>query len=208
MLEEFTRFLPESLAPHSAAQLIRSQAQRYDDRRGSGPPAVRRMLLDKVWCWTIGYIFPDLLFLSRHFMSLVSLIIYVFNHQDRRRGERAVAYRGDRDHSVDRSDLNDDKAMVKMHRDPRKRVEKENRERRRRDLDDGEAAQDNLHHFQEKRKSSRKTEGFEADSGHASHSEKNNLKGKRLLVNGELAPFLLSTFSRYYHVLFSETFTI
>ncbi|KAJ4912071.1 Paired amphipathic helix protein Sin3-like 2 [Raphanus sativus] len=143
LLEEFTRFLPESLAPHSAAQLIRSQAQRYDDRRGSGPPAVRRMLLDK----------------------------------DRRRGERAVAYRGDRDHSVDRSDLNDDKAMVKMHRDPRKRVEKENRERRRRDLDDGEAAQDNLHHFQEKRKPSRKTEGFEADSGHASHSEKNNLKG-------------------------------
>ncbi|KAJ0229578.1 Paired amphipathic helix protein Sin3-like 2 [Hirschfeldia incana] len=144
LLEEFTRFLPESLAPHSAAQLIRSQAQRYDDdRRGSGPPAVRRMLIDK----------------------------------DRRRRERAVASRGDRDHSVDRSDLNDEKAMVQMHRDPRKRVQKESRERRNRDLDDGEAAQDNLHHFQEKRKSSRKTEGFEAYSGHSSHSEKNNLKG-------------------------------
>ncbi|KAF8083225.1 hypothetical protein N665_0787s0007 [Sinapis alba] len=139
LLEEFTRFLPESLAPHSAAQFIRSQAQRYDDRGGSDP-----VLIDK----------------------------------DRRRRERAVASRGDRDHSVDRSDLNDDKAMVKMHRDPRKRVQKENRERRRRGLDDGEAAaQDNLHHFPEKRKSSRKTEGFEAYSGHASHSEKNNLKG-------------------------------
>ncbi|KAG2333907.1 hypothetical protein Bca52824_005087 [Brassica carinata] len=140
LLEEFTRFLPESLAAHSAAQLIRSQAQRYRDR-GSGPPLVRPMLIEK----------------------------------DRRR-ERAVASRGDRDHSVDRSDLNDDKAMVKMHREPKKRVDKENRERRSRDLDDGEAEQDNLHHFSEKRKSSRRTEGFEAYSGPASHSEKNNLK--------------------------------
>uniref|UniRef100_A0A1J3GR05 Paired amphipathic helix protein Sin3-like 2 n=2 Tax=Noccaea caerulescens TaxID=107243 RepID=A0A1J3GR05_NOCCA len=140
LLEEFTRFLPESLAPHSAAQLIRSQAQRYEDR-GSGPPLVRRMLVEK----------------------------------DRRR-ERAVASRGDRDHSVDRSDLNDDKAMVKMHREQRKRVDKENRERRSRDLEDGEAELDNLQHFSEKRKSSRRTEGFEAYSGAASHSEKNSLK--------------------------------
>ncbi|KAJ0260964.1 Paired amphipathic helix protein Sin3-like 2 [Hirschfeldia incana] len=140
LLEEFTRFLPESLAAHSAAQLMRSQAQRYHDR-GSGPPLVRRMLMEK----------------------------------DRRR-ERVVASRGDRDHSVDRSDLNDDKAMVKMHRESKKRVDKENRERRSRDLDDGEAEQDNLHHFSEKRKSSRRTEGFEAYSGPASHSEKNNLK--------------------------------
>ncbi|CAN6992829.1 unnamed protein product [Brassica oleracea var. botrytis] len=142
LLEGFTRFLPESLAPHSAAQLIRSQAHRYDDR-GSGPPVVRRMFIDK----------------------------------DRRRRERAVASRGDRDHSVDRSDLNDDKAVVKMHRDPRKRGDKENRERRSRDLDHGEAAQDNLHHFPEKRKSSRKTEEFDAYSGHASHSDKSKLKG-------------------------------
>ncbi|KAL1205946.1 Paired amphipathic helix protein Sin3-like 2 [Cardamine amara subsp. amara] len=140
LLEEFTRFLPESLAPHTAAQLLRSQAQRYDDR-GSGPPVVRRMLIEK----------------------------------DRRR-ERAVVSRGDRDHSVDRSDLNDDKTMVKMHRDQRKHIDKDNRERRSRDLDDGEAEQDNLQHFPEKRKSSRRTEGFEAYSGPASHSEKNNLK--------------------------------
>ncbi|CAH2072717.1 unnamed protein product [Thlaspi arvense] len=140
LLEEFTRFLPESLAPHSAAQLIRSQAQRYDDR-GSGPPPVRRMLIEK----------------------------------DRRR-ERAVASRGDHDHTFDRSDFNDDKTMVKMHREQRKRVDKENRERRSRDLEDGEAEQDNLHHFPEKRKSSRRIEGFEAYSGPVSHPEKNNLK--------------------------------
>ncbi|ESQ33165.1 hypothetical protein EUTSA_v10005633mg, partial [Eutrema salsugineum] len=52
LLEEFTRFLPESLASHSAAQ-----------------------------------------------------------SNDHRRRERAVASRGDRDHSVDRSNHNDDKAM-------------------------------------------------------------------------------------------------
>ena len=133
--------------------------------------------------------FPDLLLLS----GLWFLCLYVLNHQDRRPRERAVASRGDRDHSVDRSDLNDDKAMVKMHRDPRKRVDKENRERRSRDLDHGEAGQDNLHHFPEKRKSSRKTEEFEAYSGHASHSEKNNLKGKRVLVKWRVYTFLLST---------------
>ncbi|CAN8256262.1 unnamed protein product [Cochlearia groenlandica] len=140
LLEEFTRFLPESLAPHSLAQSLRRQAQRYDDR-GSGPPLVRRMLIEK----------------------------------DRRR-EKVAAFRGDRDHSVDRSDFNDDKSMVKMHREQRKRVDKEIRERRSRDLEDGEAEQDNLHHFPEKGKSSRRTEGFEAYSGHASRSEKNNLK--------------------------------
>ncbi|XP_010453632.1 PREDICTED: paired amphipathic helix protein Sin3-like 2 [Camelina sativa] len=140
LLEEFTRFLPDSLAPHTAAQLLRSQAQRYDDRR-SGPPLVPRMFMEK----------------------------------DRRR-ERVVASWGDRDHSVDRSDLNDDKATVKMHRDQRKRIDKDNRERRSRDFEDGEAEQDNLQHFSEKRKSSRKAEGFEAYSGPASNSEKNNLK--------------------------------
>ncbi|XP_010550095.1 PREDICTED: paired amphipathic helix protein Sin3-like 2 [Tarenaya hassleriana] len=142
LLEEFTRFLPESLALHSAqnSQFGRNQLQRYNDR-GSGVSPMRQMQMEK-----------------------------------ERRRERAAALRGDRDHSVDRSDLNDDKAMVKMQRDQRKRVEKENRERRNRELDDREAEQDNLQHFPEKRKSSRRTEGFEAYSGPASYSEKDNLK--------------------------------
>ncbi|KAL1211316.1 Paired amphipathic helix protein Sin3-like 1 [Cardamine amara subsp. amara] len=91
-----------------------------------------------------------------------------------RRRERAVASRGD--YSVERYDLNDDKTMVKMQREHRKRVDKENRARRGRDLDDKEAEQDNLHHFPEKRKSSRRADGLEAYSGSASHSEKDNLK--------------------------------
>ncbi|EOA22967.1 hypothetical protein CARUB_v10003707mg [Capsella rubella] len=164
LLEEFTRFLPDSLAPHTAAQLLRSQAQRYDDQ-GSGPPLVRRMFVEK----------------------------------DRRR-ERSVASRGDRDHSVDRSDLNDDKAMVKMHRDQRKRVDKDNRERRSRDLEDGEAEQDNLHHISEKRKSSRRTEGFEAYSGPASNSEKNNLKSmyNQAFVFCEKVKEMLDEFNQFF----------
>ncbi|ESQ49942.1 hypothetical protein EUTSA_v10019899mg [Eutrema salsugineum] len=91
-----------------------------------------------------------------------------------RRRERAVASRGD--YSVDRYDLNDNKTMVKMQREKRKRADKENRVRRGRDLDDREAEQDNLHRFPEKRKSPRRAEGLEAYSGSASHSEKDSLK--------------------------------
>ncbi|KAL0735865.1 hypothetical protein Bca4012_012075 [Brassica carinata] len=85
----------------------------------------------------------------------------------------------DCDHSVDCSDINVDKAM---HIEPRKLVEEENRERRSRVLDvDGEAEeQGNLHHSPKKRKSSTRSESFEAYSGPAaSHYEKNNLKGDK-----------------------------
>ncbi|XP_010463539.1 PREDICTED: paired amphipathic helix protein Sin3-like 1 isoform X2 [Camelina sativa] len=91
-----------------------------------------------------------------------------------RRRDRVFASRVD--YSVDRYDLTDDKSMVKMQREQRKRVDKEHRARRGRDFDDREAEQDNLHHFSEKRKSSRRAEGLEAYSGVASHSEKDNLK--------------------------------
>ncbi|CDY28682.1 BnaCnng05680D [Brassica napus] len=90
------------------------------------------------------------------------------------RRERAVASRSD--YNADHNDLCDDKTMVKMQREQRKRADKENRERRGRVLDDREADQDNLHHFPEIRKSSRRAECPEAYSGSASHSEKDNLK--------------------------------
>lgn len=113
-----------------------------------------------------------------------------FYHQEHRR-ERAVASRGD--YNVERHDLNDDKTMVKMQREQRKRLDKENRARRGRDLDDREAEQDNLHHFPEKRKSSRRAEGLEAYAGSASHSEKDNLKSKLIPVKHIF--YLLGLFS-------------
>ena len=102
-----------------------------------------------------------------------------FYHQEHRR-ERAVASRSD--YNADHNDLCDDKTMVKMQREQRKRADKENRERRGRVLDDREADQDNLHHFPEIRKSSRRAECPEAYSGSASHSEKDNLKSKLTIV--------------------------
>jgi paired amphipathic helix protein Sin3a len=101
-------------------------------------------------------------------------LLHQMQVEKERRRERAVALRGD--YSVERYDLNDDKTMVKIQREQRKRLDKENRARRGRDLDDREAGQDNLHHFPEKRKSSRRAEALEAYSGSASHSEKDNLK--------------------------------
>ena len=98
-----------------------------------------------------------------------------FYHQERRR-ERAVTSRSD--YSADHNDLCDDKTVVKMQREQRKLADKENRERRGRVLDEREADQDNLDHFPEKRKSSRRAEGPEAYSGSASHTEKDNLKSK------------------------------
>jgi paired amphipathic helix protein Sin3a len=103
-------------------------------------------------------------------------LLHQMQVEKERRRERAVALRGD--YSVERYDLNDDKTMVKIQREQRKRLDKENRARRGRDLDDREAGQDNLHHFPEKRKSSRRAEALEAYSGSASHSEKDNLKSK------------------------------
>uniref|UniRef100_A0A1J3CP36 Paired amphipathic helix protein Sin3-like 1 n=1 Tax=Noccaea caerulescens TaxID=107243 RepID=A0A1J3CP36_NOCCA len=135
LLEEFTRFLPASLPSHSAAQYSRSQAQRYNER-GSGPPLIRQMQVEKG-----------------------------------RRREIVVASRGG--YTVDRYD---DKTMVKMQREQRKRVDKENRERRGRGLDIKEAEQDKIHHSSEKRKLSRRAEGAEAYLGSALHSEKDNLK--------------------------------
>ncbi|CAL9219216.1 unnamed protein product [Arabidopsis halleri] len=101
-------------------------------------------------------------------------LIHQMQVEKERRRERAVASRGD--YNVERYDLNDDKTMVKMQREQRKRFDKEDRARRGCDLDDREAEQDNLHHFPEKRKSSRRAEGLEIYSGSASHSEKDNLK--------------------------------
>ncbi|KAG7575603.1 Paired amphipathic helix [Arabidopsis thaliana x Arabidopsis arenosa] len=101
-------------------------------------------------------------------------LIHQMQVEKERRRERAVVSRGD--YNVERYDLNDDKTMVKMQREQRKRLDKEDRARRGRDLDDREAEQDNLHHFPEKRKASRRAEGLEIYSGSASQSEKDNLK--------------------------------
>ncbi|XVF58163.1 hypothetical protein PTKIN_Ptkin07bG0041300 [Pterospermum kingtungense] len=90
-----------------------------------------------------------------------------------RRRDRIITSHGDQDLSVDCPELDDNKAMMKMPKEQRKRVEKDNRDRRTRDPDDPEHDNNrdfNLQHFSDKKRSGRKTEGF------ASYDDKDTLK--------------------------------
>ncbi|KAL8171572.1 hypothetical protein V2J09_023376 [Rumex salicifolius] len=129
LLDEFTRFLPDTSAPASGqnAQHGRSSCHRYDDRSTQIPS--RQALLDK----------------------------------QRWQQDRVCTSRSDRDLSVERPDVDEERAMLKVNKDQRKR-EKDSRDRRNRDSDDREPEHDSMRNstgqrFSEKRKPSRK-EGF------------------------------------------------
>lgn len=74
--------------------------------------------------------------------------------------------------------MEDDKTMMKLHKEQRKRSEKEIRDRRNRDQDfkepDIDANRDMKH--LEKRKSARKVEDFGVNSGLAPYDDKDALK--------------------------------
>ncbi|XVF60417.1 hypothetical protein PTKIN_Ptkin08bG0044100 [Pterospermum kingtungense] len=129
LLDEFTRFLPDS----SAAPLAqpgpygRNATQRYNER-SSATPTLRHIQMEK-----------------------------------QRRRDRIISSHADRDLSVDRPELDDDKGMMKVQKEQRKRVEKDNRDRRTRDQDDPEHDNNrdlNLQRFPDKKRSGRKIEGF------------------------------------------------
>ncbi|BFG26777.1 hypothetical protein CerSpe_130510 [Prunus speciosa] len=147
LLDEFTRFLPDASAAASAHQ---AQYGRNSfprfNERSSATPTFRPMHMDK-----------------------------------QRRRDRIIPSHADRDLSVDRPELDDDKGMVKVQKEHRKRCEKENRDRRNRDDDDRELENDNnrdykLQRFPEKRKSSRKVEGFGVTANFAPYDDKDSLK--------------------------------
>ncbi|CAJ2665561.1 unnamed protein product [Trifolium pratense] len=79
----------------------------------------------------------------------------------------------DRDLSVERPDLDDDKTMMNMHKEQRKR---ESRDRRIRDHDDREHDLDNSQRFPDKKKSVKKAEAYGLSSDFASHDDKDALK--------------------------------
>lgn len=96
-----------------------------------------------------------------------------------RRRDRIVASHADRDMSVDRSELDEDKAM-KVHKEQRKHSEKENRDRRVRDHDDREPDNNrdfNLQRF-DKKKSAKKAEGFGVNANFTSYDDKDTLKSE------------------------------
>ncbi|KAK3002319.1 hypothetical protein RJ639_021444 [Escallonia herrerae] len=104
-------------------------------------------------------------------------------NMDKQRGrrDRIIAPHAERDPSVERPDLDDDKTMIKLHKEQKKRAEKENRDRRNRDQDYREPEHDNhrdvnLHRLAEKRKSARKVDDFGMSPGLASYNDKDAVK--------------------------------
>lgn len=131
LLDEFTRFLPDSSAhtpaPHAA--FGGRPFQRYDER-SSGVTTLRQSQIEK-----------------------------------RFRRDRIVSPHGERDVSVERPDTDEDKTMLRLHKEQKKRAERENRERRNRDQDYREPENENngdisMHRLADKRKSARKVEDF------------------------------------------------
>ncbi|TYH99630.1 hypothetical protein ES332_A11G079500v1 [Gossypium tomentosum] len=82
---------------------------------------------------------------------------------DKRRRDRIITSHADHGISVDHPELDDDKTMMKMQKEQRKRLEKENRDRRTRDLDDSKHDNNrdcNLQRIHDKKRYGRKIEGF------------------------------------------------
>ncbi|XP_021760068.1 paired amphipathic helix protein Sin3-like 2 isoform X1 [Chenopodium quinoa] len=149
LLEEFTRFLPDnsSSATVHHSQHIRSSLPRFDERSSAVPS--RQMHLDK-------------------------------QRLRKETKDRVGSSHLEHDHSVERPDLDEDRGAIKSHKDQRKR-DKDNRERRNRDLDDREPEHDNNRDFNsqrlpDKRKPTRKVEGFGANSLLASSDDKAGMK--------------------------------
>ncbi|KAL2528801.1 Paired amphipathic helix protein Sin3-like 2 [Forsythia ovata] len=149
LLEEFTRFLPDSSATASAANAAfgRHSFHSYEEKTPV-IPAMRQSNMDK---------------------------------QRIRRG-RIFSPHGERNLSIERPDLDDDKTVMKLHKEQKKqRAEKENRDRRNRDPDDREPDSENngdisMLRLSDRRKSARKVEDFGGNSNLASNDDKDAWK--------------------------------
>ncbi|KAI3452368.1 hypothetical protein Pfo_009033 [Paulownia fortunei] len=148
LLDEFTRFLPDTSATASAphASFGRHSFHRYDER-SSALPTMRQSHIDK----------------------------------QRPRRDRVTDPNGERDLSVERPDMDDDKTVMKLHKEQKKHNERENRDRRNRDQDDRDPDTENngdisMHRLSDKKKSARKVEDFGGNSNLASYDDKDALK--------------------------------
>ncbi|KAI3474840.1 hypothetical protein Pfo_030151 [Paulownia fortunei] len=148
LLDEFTRFLPDTSATASAphASFGRHSFHRYDER-SSALPTMRQSHIDK----------------------------------QRPRRDRVIDPNGEWDLSVERPDMDDDKTVMKLHKEQKKHNERENRDRRNRDQDDRDPDTENngdisMHRLSDKKKSARKVEDFGGNSNLASYDDKDALK--------------------------------
>lgn len=79
--------------------------------------------------------------------------------------------------------MDDDKTVMKLHKEQKKHSEKENRDRRNRDQDERDPDTENngdtsMHRLSEKTKSARKVEEFGGNSNFASYDDKDALKSE------------------------------
>ncbi|KAL0431680.1 UNVERIFIED_CONTAM: Paired amphipathic helix protein Sin3-like 2 [Sesamum radiatum] len=105
------------------------------------------------------------------------------SHMDKQRlrRDRTMGPNGERDLSVERHDMDDDKTVVKLHKEQKKHIEKENRDKRNRDQDDRDPDTENngefsMHRLSDKRKSARKVEDFGGNLNLASCDDKDASK--------------------------------
>ncbi|XP_047314701.1 paired amphipathic helix protein Sin3-like 2 isoform X2 [Impatiens glandulifera] len=141
LLDEFTRFLPETSATH--VSFGRPSLHRYDER-SSVITAPRQTPIDK-----------------------------------QRRKDRIINSH-ERDQSVERNDYHDDKTIIKNQKDPKKRAEKESKERRNHDQDYKETEHNSNRDFimqrNDKPKKNPKFEDVGTSSVMASYDDKNALR--------------------------------
>lgn len=174
LLDEFVRFLPDASAVASSHHAtFGRQAHRYDERSSM----LRGTQMNKV----IYLIQIRAFLLNRFFLSQYKgmHLLYLFQQQFRR--DRILAPHTTRDASIERPDLDDDKTMIKLHREHRKRPEKDIRDRRSRDQDYKDVEHD-MHRLSEKRKSIRKVENFGEDPVFAPCDNKDALKSELMLM--------------------------
>ncbi|GFP95198.1 paired amphipathic helix protein sin3-like 2 [Phtheirospermum japonicum] len=89
------------------------------------------------------------------------------SHMDKQRQRRDMIIdpKGERDLSVERPDMDDDKTVMKLHKEQKRHTERENRDRKNRDQDDRDPNTENngdisMHRLSDKKKSARKAEDF------------------------------------------------
>lgn len=104
--------------------------------------------------------------------------------------------------SVERPELDDDKTMMNMHKEMRKR---EGRERRIRDQDEREPDLDNnrdlnAQRFSDKKKSVKKAEGYGLASDFAAYEDKDALKSKLSYVSSSLDSYRYFSLPVSFHV--------
>ncbi|XP_038703904.1 paired amphipathic helix protein Sin3-like 2 isoform X2 [Tripterygium wilfordii] len=99
-------------------------------------------------------------------------------HMDKhRRRDRIITSHADRDLSVDHPELDEDKAMLKVHKEQNKRAERESRDWRNYDQDDREAETNrDLEHIADRKKSARKVDSYGANSNLPSFDERDTSK--------------------------------